>query len=237
MRVGSSLPRPLTAPVAGAPRRGAGPAAVDAVGEKDSRAAGGREQAQRHAGSSLVSANLTPDELRLIQKLRSRDQEVRAHEAAHRSAGGAFASAPSFQYETGPDGQRYAVGGEVSIDTSPVSGDPQATLAKAETIVHAALAPAHPSSQDRAVAQQAEATAAQARIELLLKRSSVEGGQGASSAGGREVAGEYLAAGSAEAAGSGTRDRQSSAIQALKAVQGMGAAELLKLGGRLDTHA
>jgi hypothetical protein len=52
------------------------------------------------------------------------------------------------QLSTGPDGKQYAVGGEVPIDLSPVSGNPQATVQKAETIQRAALAPADPSGPD-----------------------------------------------------------------------------------------
>jgi hypothetical protein len=67
---------------------------------------------------------------------------------------GSYGGAIHFEYERGPDGNRYAVGGEVSIDTSPESS-PEATLAKARTIQRAANAPAEPSDQDRAVAAQA----------------------------------------------------------------------------------
>ena len=103
-----------------------------------------------------------------IQTLKARDQEVRNHEQAHLSAAGGLAmGGASFQFVTGPDGQRYAMGGEVSIDTSGVSGDPAATLRKAETIRRAALAPAQPSGQDYSVANKATAMANQARMEML----------------------------------------------------------------------
>ena len=101
-----------------------------------------------------------------IAKLASRDREVRAHEQAHAAVGGSHAGAPSYTYSRGPDGQSYAVGGEVSIDTGAVSNDPQATLNKMEVVVRAALAPAEPSAQDRSVAAQAQAQMAQARVEL-----------------------------------------------------------------------
>jgi hypothetical protein len=101
-----------------------------------------------------------------IAELASRDREVRAHEQAHAAVGGSHAGAPSYTYSRGPDGQRYAVGGEVSIDTGAVSNDPQATLSKMEVVVRAALAPAEPSAQDRSVAAQAQAQIAQARVEL-----------------------------------------------------------------------
>lgn len=103
-----------------------------------------------------------------IQALKDRDREVRAHEQAHvAAAGGIAVSGTSFQFVTGPDGQRYATGGEVGIDTSAVSGDPAATLRKAETIRRAALAPAQPSAQDYSVASKAAAMANKASVELL----------------------------------------------------------------------
>jgi hypothetical protein len=75
----------------------------------------------------------------------------------------------SFTYVRGPDGKRYAVGGEVSIDTSPVRGDPEATIQKAQQIRAAANAPANPSSQDRAVAAQAARMEQVARQELAAR--------------------------------------------------------------------
>jgi len=115
-----------------------------------------------------------------IRELQVRDREVRAHEAAHAAAGGAYAGAPTYTFERGPDGQPYAVGGAVSIDISPIKGDPQATLQKAQQVRAAALAPAEPSAQDMRVAQKAQAMAAAARMELSqelaadLKSSSME---------------------------------------------------------------
>jgi len=85
---------------------------------------------------------------------------------AHQAAGAGITGSVSYSYERGPDGQMYAVGGEVSIDTSAVSGDPRATLEKAEAIIRAAMAPAEPSSQDYRVAASARAMAAEARAEL-----------------------------------------------------------------------
>ena len=105
-----------------------------------------------------------------ITKLELQDQEVRAHEAAYAAAGGQYVrGGATFQYQKGPDGKMYAVGGEVSIDTSPVKNDPQATISKMETIKRAALAPADPSGQDRSVASAASAAEAQARQELAQK--------------------------------------------------------------------
>lgn len=116
------------------------------------------------------SEGLDEQQQREVQALKARDSEVRAHEQAHLAAAGGLAtSGASFQYVTGPDGQRYATGGEVGIDVSPVANDPRATLMKAETIRRAALAPAQPSGQDLSVASKAAAMASKASAELLLK--------------------------------------------------------------------
>lgn len=109
-------------------------------------------------------------ERQLVSQLAARDREVRAHEDAHRAAAGPYFRGLSLTYQRGPDGVRYAVGGEVRIDRAPVPGDPEATLRKMETVQRAALAPAQPSAQDRRVAAEAAATAAQARAELLRER-------------------------------------------------------------------
>lgn len=112
---------------------------------------------------------LTPEERQEVRELAARDREVRAHEQAHASVGGQYAGAPSYTYQRGPDGRQYAVGGEVSIDVSPVPGDPQATIDKARIVRRAALAPAEPSAQDRSVAAEATALEQQARAELLAE--------------------------------------------------------------------
>jgi SprA-related family len=123
------------------------------------------------------TGELSESDLKLISELKQIDSEVRAHEAAHLAAAGSIAtSGASFSYQQGPDGARYAIGGEVSIDTSAVSGDPAATLRKADTIRRAALAPAQPSGQDMQVAASAAALAAQAQAELLQKNQDSQNG-------------------------------------------------------------
>lgn len=102
-----------------------------------------------------------------IAKLQTRDREVRAHEQAHLAAAGGLAQGgATFSFQRGPDGKQYAVGGEVSIDTSSVSGNPEATIRKAQQIRAAALSPANPSGQDRAMAASAGVLEAHAHQEL-----------------------------------------------------------------------
>lgn len=145
-----------------------GSPADDAPGRKeegntaanDSRgvAAEGRERAAK--------AEIEEQKQQEIRVLAARDREVRAHEQAHAAVGGAFAGAPKYQFERGPDGVNYAVGGEVPIDVSPAA-TPEATIAKMQAVRRAALAPAEPSPQDRRVAQEAIAAEARARQEVL----------------------------------------------------------------------
>lgn len=114
--------------------------------------------------------DLSEEEQEQVRNLKSRDREVRQHERAHAAAGGQHAGSPSYSYETGPDGQRYAVSGEVSIDSSAVAGDPQATIRKMEQVKAAAMAPAEPSGQDKAVAAAADAQRLAAQAELMTQR-------------------------------------------------------------------
>lgn len=123
--------------------------------EKDDR--GGR-------GGNLQS-ELSAQEQAVVRQLQARDREVRAHEQAHVAAGGQHAGGATYSYETGPDGKRYAVSGEVPIDTSE-EATPGATIQKARIVRKAALAPAKPSATDRQVASKATAMEQKARQEL-----------------------------------------------------------------------
>lgn len=146
----------------------------------DEQSASAREEADKPADSANPSQSKSaqdesnPQQQRLeqleITKLVSRDQEVRTHEQAHAAVGGQYAGAPTYTYTRGPDGKRYAVGGEVGIDTSPVPNDPEATLRKMEVVIRAALAPAEPSAQDRQVAAQAQTQMAEARAQLTQQQ-------------------------------------------------------------------
>jgi hypothetical protein len=120
---------------------------------------------------------LSGEEQKQVKDLEKRDREVKAHEAAHKaSAGGNAQGGASYEYASGPDGRQYAVGGHVDIDVSPVRGDPQATVQKAQSVQRAALAPSDPSGQDRAVAAAAAQMARQAQSEVA--KGSTGGGSG-----------------------------------------------------------
>lgn len=123
------------------------------------------QSSAREEGGGLSEA-----EEELVRKLAARDREVRDHEQAHARVGGEYAGEPTYTYQTGPDGQRYAVGGAVAIDTAPVRNDPAATIQKMEVVKAAALAPAEPSAADRRIAAIAEAQRLQAVGDLNASR-------------------------------------------------------------------
>lgn len=165
--IGATLPPPsllaqTAVPAAEALDGRSGTASLPAA-EAEAAGEGGRADI---VPSGSQEAELTDEEQRQVEQLETRDREVHQHEQAHLSAAGGHArGGASYEYETGPDGKRYAVGGEVTIDTSKVSGDPEATIRKAQIIYRAALAPAEPSSQDRSIASQAKRMEMAARQE------------------------------------------------------------------------
>lgn len=100
-----------------------------------------------------------------IAQLKVIEEKVKAHEAAHKSAGGTMTGPVSYSYTRGPDGKNYITGGEVPISISP-GNTPQETISRMQQVIQAALAPADPSPQDRAVAAQAAARQQAASQEL-----------------------------------------------------------------------
>lgn len=111
-------------------------------------------------------AEFSQAEKEQIADLKSRDAEVKAHEQAHRAAAaGINASAANYTYEVGPDGNRYAVAGEVSISFREGSS-PEQNIQNAKAMKAAALAPAQPSGQDLSVARHADQLVAQYTKEL-----------------------------------------------------------------------
>jgi len=136
----------------------------------------GRQQAVATRGASPPNPadpnpELSPEEQRQVTELKQRDQAVKAHEQAHMAAGGGIVQGgATYQFERGPDGNMYAVGGEVKIDSS-AEADPAATIRKMAQVRRAALAPMDPSATDRTVAAKAYQMENQARAELARQES------------------------------------------------------------------
>lgn len=126
---------------------------ADKLQEKDS---------DKKLDTSKAIEELSQGERIELSELQSRDTEVRAHEAAHISAGGsAVSGGASFTYQKGPNGKMYAIGGEVPISLGG-GNTPDEKIANAKAVKAGALAPASPSPQDLKVASSAAMLEAQA---------------------------------------------------------------------------
>jgi len=133
--------------------------------------------AARQAGRSLSYPSLTPEQKAVVQQLQQRDREVRQHEQAHLAVADGYArGGANYSYTTGPDGKQYATGGEVSIDVSPAA-TAEATIRKMEIVKRAAVAPANPSGQDRAVYATASKVEMKAERELAEEQQAETAGE------------------------------------------------------------
>ena len=131
----------------------------------------GLQNQQPKTNDKTEEGELSPEEMRQVQQLKERDRQVRAHEQAHIAVGGdLIRGGASYTYQTGPDKQRYAIGGEVSIDVSPAR-TAEATVLKAQHIQETALAPADPSPQDQRVAATGRSMEINARNEVAAEKS------------------------------------------------------------------
>ncbi|MEH0075396.1 putative metalloprotease CJM1_0395 family protein [Pannonibacter sp. Pt2] len=187
----------------GSRRGSAGEGGTASAGDVQPEARGGASASSPAGGSSAAEegqeagsggaageTELTEEEQKQVKELQARDREVRAHEQAHARVGGAYAGAPSYTFQQGPDKQRYAIGGEVQIDTS-AERTPEATARKMQIVIRAALAPAEPSSQDLRVAQQARASLQEAQAEMRAQAAEeLRGGDEAEGSGGTAPADE-----------------------------------------------
>lgn len=189
----------------------------EAGGAEGSGGSGGadpsEEENQPGEPDGADGQDMSNEEQAQVRELSNRDREVRAHEQAHQAVGGAYAGGASYEYQQGPDGQRYAVGGEVSIDMSS-EREPEATIAKMQQVKAAAMAPAEPSGQDRSVAASATSNEMQARAELAAANAAggAGGGGGEGGEGEGEGSGSVGGAGGAsgaESAGALSMQRQS----------------------------
>ncbi len=154
------------------------------------------EKGRIQRGRGDAQAQQSSETTAMIAKLKARDGEVRGHEAAHIAAGGRYVTGgASYSYQKGPDGVQYAIGGEVGIDSSPIPGKPEETIAKMQVVRAAATAPAEPSGADLAVAGAAAQVMASAVASLAEERAK---------SGAEATTGSGTATGSGSAAAKGT---------------------------------
>lgn len=90
------------------------------------------------------------DYQRVLQKFKSTDERIRSHEQDH-AASGLTRGAIQYNYQMGPDGKMYAVGGSVRLDTS-VPNDPKEAQFKLDKIKDAASGATQMSGADAQIA-------------------------------------------------------------------------------------
>ncbi len=157
------------------------------ISEEASRLSAAEDE--RKTGAAR-EGELTEEDERQVRQLKQRDQEVKAHERAHMSAGGGIVrGGANYSFTKGPDGRMYATGGEVSIDSSP-ERTPEATIRKAQQIRRAAMAPAEPSGQDVKVAAGAAQMETKARVELAKENTEKANGSDETKESGKNGPGE-----------------------------------------------
>lgn len=127
-----------------------------AIGSRPHLVRAENEEGQNLPGRELTrtEGDLSREDRLLLEKLRQRDAKVRGHEINHVLSAGGQAGQPAYTYQTGPDGQRYAIGGSVSISMIS-TGDPDADARSARRAQRAALANGEASGADLQAAAKA----------------------------------------------------------------------------------
>ncbi len=111
-----------------------------------------------------------PLPLKKNRKIKRIDREVRRRELANRAVAGNYArGSVSFEYVTGPDGNKYAVEGHINIDVRSVPNNPKATIRKAQAIRNIKLASGN-SPQGRSVSAEVARMEREARMELKTEQ-------------------------------------------------------------------
>lgn len=100
-------------------------------------------------------AELSEDEKAMVKELSERDREVRMHEQVHSAMLGRYAGSVRYDYQVGPDGHAYAIGGSTEV-RSGHAGTNFENFQEAKTIQRAAMGAGNPSSADISVAIKAE---------------------------------------------------------------------------------
>lgn len=136
---------------------------------RDGEDEGQREQQPEVEGSLRPMADLSPEQLQQLRELERQDQQVRTRDMAFIAAAGGAAGSYSVEYETGPDGRRYAVGADIKLDTSD-GATPEQTLAKARALRAATMSARGESSTDASAAAKAVRMEAEAHAEIERER-------------------------------------------------------------------
>ena len=88
---------------------------------------------------------------RVLNKFKNKDNEIRTHEQTHASLG--TTTAPiNYNFQVGPDGKLYAMGGSVRFDTS-IPSNPENAKVKLEELRDASSSVSPLSGADASIAQ------------------------------------------------------------------------------------
>ena len=109
---------------------------------------------------SMDETGLSEDEKAMVKELSKRDRDVKMHEQVHAAMLGRYAGSIRYDYQIGPDGHAYAIGGSIEVKTA-YGGSDEENLQEARTIQRAAMGVENPSSADMSVAIKAEQKARQ----------------------------------------------------------------------------
>ena len=91
------------------------------------------------------------DYQRVLNKFKNKDNEIRTHEQTHASLG--TTTAPiNYNFQVGPDGKLYAMGGSVRFDTS-IPSNPENARVKLEELKDASSSVSSLSGADASIAQ------------------------------------------------------------------------------------
>lgn len=99
--------------------------------------------------------DLSQNERAELAQLQARDAAVRQEEKGHAAAAGQYGSAPQYEYQVGPDGQAYAIGGHVDMHIAAKTGSKEDINQALTTLQNAALSPNAPSAADLSAYRQA----------------------------------------------------------------------------------
>ncbi len=152
------------------PRRASDDLSFSSMDERDSTDRPDVDGVEEGAVERVSQDRLTPQEQAQLRELQARDQEIRQRELARQVVGGQYTGQPNLSFERGPDGQRYAVSGDVPIDSAPVPDDAQATIEKMRVVRVAALASANPSPEDVRLALSAMQAMQEAQAQVRAER-------------------------------------------------------------------
>jgi len=109
-----------------------------------------------------------------IDRLKSRDREVRVHEMSHSTNPELIKiGSAQFDYTIGPDGKAYATGGKVTLTTGNAR-TPEEALSKADALKKASMAPGAPSSRDFQALNAAVAMEFEARNQIYSNKKNID---------------------------------------------------------------